>query len=71
MAVINSSTTENQKQAITDAFNDPRSIVKVLIGSESISEGVDLNGNTLVLYNCMLGWNPTEPVQVEGRLWRQ
>ena len=71
IAMINSGTTELQKQRITTAFNDPDAILKVLIGSESISEGVDLNGNTLVLYNCMLGWNPTEPVQVEGRLWRQ
>ena len=71
IAMINSSTTELQKQKITQAFNDPTAPLKVLIGSESISEGVDLNGNTLVLYNCMLGWNPTEPVQVEGRLWRQ
>ncbi len=71
IATINSGTTELQKQRITDAFNNPKGIVKILIGSESISEGVDLNGNTLVLYNCMLGWNPTEPVQVEGRLWRQ
>ncbi len=71
IAMINSGTTELQKQRITTAFNDPENILKVLIGSESISEGVDLNGNTLVLYNCMLGWNPTEPVQVEGRLWRQ
>jgi len=71
IALINSSTTENQKQKITDAFNNPENILKVLIGSESISEGVDLNGNSLVLYNCLLGWNPTEPVQVEGRLWRQ
>ena len=71
IAMINSRTTELQKQRITSSFNDPLSIVKILIGSESISEGVDLNGNTLVLYNCMLGWNPTEPVQVEGRLWRQ
>lgn len=62
---------EQQKQKITTAFNDPSAPIKVLIGSETISEGVDLNGNTLVLYNCMLGWNPTEPVQVEGRLWRQ
>ncbi len=69
--MINSGTTELQKQRITTAFNDPSNILKILIGSESISEGVDLNGNTLVLYNCMLGWNPTEPVQVEGRLWRQ
>ena len=71
IAMINSSTTELQKQRITQDFNDPTAPLKVLIGSESISEGVDLNGNTLVLYNCMLGWNPTEPVQVEGRLWRQ
>ena len=71
IAMINSTTTELQKQRITQAFNDPTAPLKILIGSESISEGVDLNGNTLVLYNCMLGWNPTEPVQVEGRLWRQ
>ena len=71
IAMINSTTTELQKQRITQAFNDPTTPLKILIGSESISEGVDLNGNTLVLYNCMLGWNPTEPVQVEGRLWRQ
>lgn len=71
IALINSGTTENQKQKITDSFNDPENIVKILIGSETISEGVDLNGNSLVLYNCLLGWNPTEPIQVEGRLWRQ
>ena len=71
IAMINSGTTELQKQRITTAFNDPAAPLKVLIGSETISEGVDLNGNSLVLYNCMLGWNPTEPVQVEGRLWRQ
>ena len=71
IAMINSGTTELQKQRITTAFNDPANVLKILIGSETISEGVDLNGNTLVLYNCMLGWNPTEPVQVEGRLWRQ
>lgn len=68
---MNSATTESRKNKITKAFNDPVNSLKILIGSETISEGVDLNGNSLVLYNCMLGWNPTEPVQVEGRLWRQ
>ena len=71
IVMINSGTSELQKQRITAAFNDPAQTAKILIGSETISEGVDLNGNTLVLYNCMLGWNPTEPIQVEGRLWRQ
>ena len=71
IGMMNSSTTESRKGKITKAFNDPENPLKILIGSETISEGVDLNGNSLVLYNCMLGWNPTEPVQVEGRLWRQ
>ncbi len=71
IAMINSGTTEKRKIKITQEFNDPSCKLKILIGSETISEGVDLNGNSLVLYNCMLGWNPTEPVQVEGRLWRQ
>ena len=71
IGMMNSATTESRKGKITKAFNNPADPLKILIGSETISEGVDLNGNSLVLYNCMLGWNPTEPVQVEGRLWRQ
>ena len=71
IGMMNSATTESRKGKITKAFNNPVDPLKILIGSETISEGVDLNGNSLVLYNCMLGWNPTEPVQVEGRLWRQ
>ncbi|MDO4507213.1 MAG: SNF2-related protein [Spirochaetales bacterium] len=71
IALVNSSTSDEDKETITDRFNDPDDCLKILIGSESISEGVDLNGNSLVLYNTMLGWNPTEPIQVEGRLWRQ
>lgn len=71
IGIMNSSTTELRKNKITKAFNDSQNVLKILLGSETISEGVDLNGNSLILYNCMLGWNPTEPVQVEGRLWRQ
>lgn len=71
IGMMNSATTETRKGKITKAFNNPADPLKILLGSETISEGVDLNGNSLVLYNCMLGWNPTEPVQVEGRLWRQ
>jgi hypothetical protein len=43
----------------------------VIIGSETIKEGVSLNGNTTTIYNTCLGWNPTETIQVEGRAWRQ
>lgn len=60
-----------RKDALTKEFNDENGKCKIIIGSEAIKEGVSLNGNSTVMYNCMLGWNPTEPEQVEGRIWRQ
>ncbi len=45
--------------------------VKVLIGSESIKEGINLQDYASGLYNCFLDFNPTDQVQVEGRIWRQ
>ena len=61
----------DRKEEIMKDFNDPDGKIKVIIGSSTIKEGVNLNGNTTTLYNCMLGWNPTETVQVEGRIHRQ
>jgi hypothetical protein len=62
---------EDKKAAIMADFNDPNGKIKVIIGSGTIKEGVNLNGNTTTLYNCMMGWNPTETIQVEGRIHRQ
>lgn len=62
---------DDQKAAVMKEFNDPDGKIKVIIGSETIQEGVNLNGNSAVLYNTMLGWNPAETVQVEGRILRQ
>lgn len=75
----------DNKQRVADAFlgrvlnpetgkytflsNEKR--VKVLIGSESIKEGINLQDYASVLYNCFLDFNPTDMVQVEGRIWRQ
>lgn len=59
------------KIAMQDEFNDPDGKCKIIIGSGTIQEGVDLNGNTSTIYNCTLGWNPSEEKQVEGRAWRQ
>ena len=59
------------KEALKKDFNDPDGKCKILIGSGTIQEGVSLNGNSSVIYNCMLGWNPSETTQVEGRIWRQ
>lgn len=45
--------------------------VKVLIGSASIQEGINLQKYSSVLYNLYIGFNPTDQIQLEGRIWRQ
>ena len=62
---------EEKIDEMTSNFNDKNHKLKILIGSKKIAEGVDLNGNSIALYNTMLDWNPTETIQVEGRIWRQ
>ena len=62
---------EDVRAKVASAFNDKNNPCKILIGSAAISEGMDLNGNSIALYNTMIGWNPSECIQVEGRIWRQ
>lgn len=45
--------------------------IKVLIGSSSIKEGMNLQKKSTVLYNCFLDYNPTDMIQLQGRIWRQ
>jgi hypothetical protein len=61
----------DQKEEITSAFNDPENKIKIIIGSDTIKEGVNLNGNTIQTYETMLAWNPTDTQQLKGRSWRQ
>ena len=70
ISFINSTTSDTKKQDIMDEFNDPNGNTKIIIGSETIKEGVNLQSNTAVLYNTFLGWNPTELEQLRGRIWR-
>lgn len=60
-----------ERETLKNDFNNVDGKCKLIIGTESIKEGVSLNGNASTIYNCMLGWNPTEATQVEGRIWRQ
>lgn len=63
--------TPEKKEKITSCFNDEKNPCKIIIGGRNTAEGIDLNGNSFVMYNCSLGWNPSETVQAEGRIWRQ
>jgi len=58
-----------RKEIIKDAFN--KGFVKVIIGTSTIKEGVNLQENGSVLYNLDLDWNPTDFTQLEGRIHRQ
>jgi hypothetical protein len=71
IAFMHGGTSLEEKERIKLDFNDPNGQIKVIIGSETIKEGVSLNGDSHSCYNCMLGWNPTETTQVKGRGWRQ
>jgi hypothetical protein len=69
IAIIAGGMDADKKEVIKAKFNGGE--VKILIGSASIREGIDLQKRSTVLYNCMLDWNPTDLVQLEGRIWRQ
>ena len=43
----------------------------VLIGSSTISTGVDLQNNASSLFLCAFDWNPTDNEQISGRIHRQ
>jgi predicted kinase len=45
--------------------------IKIIIGTSSIREGLNLQRFGTVLYNAFVDWNPTDEIQLEGRVWRQ
>lgn len=61
---FNESTTE------FETINDSQRC-KILIGSSSIREGMNLQFHASCLYNLYLDFNPTDITQLEGRIWRQ
>ena len=54
---------------VRDKFNSGE--IKVLIGSDTIKEGIDLQENSTDLYITSYPWRPTDIIQVEGRIHRQ
>lgn len=67
--IITSEISETAKENIKEAFLE--GIVKVIIGTATIREGIDLQKNGTVIYNLLPDWNPTDLRQLEGRIWRQ
>jgi superfamily II DNA or RNA helicase len=69
VSIITSDGNEDEKELIKDGFN--AGFIKVIIGTATIQEGINLQKRSTVLYNLDLDWNPTSFKQLEGRIHRQ
>lgn len=69
VGVITGATSKPSRLKIQDDFNSGK--IKIIIGSEAIQEGMNLQENTTDLYMLSLPYNFTTLRQVEGRAWRQ
>jgi hypothetical protein len=67
--IISSGITQANKEKIKIAFNE--GTCKIIIGTSTIKEGINLQEKSTVLYNLYPNWNPTDLRQLEGRIWRQ
>jgi|GEM_PF-668477 len=68
VGIIRSGMSAAKKEGIKERFLAGG--VKVIIGSATIKEGINLQNRATVLYNAWLDWNPTDVKQLEGRIWR-
>lgn len=69
IGIITGATSKPNRLKIQDEFNDGK--IKIVIGSEAIQEGMNLQENTTDIYMLSLPYNFTSLRQVEGRAWRQ
>ncbi|OBW40097.1 Release factor glutamine methyltransferase [Chryseobacterium sp. MOF25P] len=69
IGIIAGATNKNQRISIQNDFNEGK--IKVVIGSEAIQEGMNLQENTTDVYMLTLPYNFTSLRQIEGRAWRQ
>jgi hypothetical protein len=67
--ILSSEINDNRKELVKEAFLE--GVVKVIIGTATIREGIDLQKQGTVIYDCYPEWNPTDIRQLEGRIWRQ
>lgn len=68
VGIISSGVSTAKKEGIKERYQ--AGSIKIIIGSATIKEGINLQNRSTVLYNCWLDWNPTDVKQLEGRVWR-
>lgn len=66
--IFHGGVSQGKRETIKEKFLSNE--VKVIIGSSTMREGVDLQNHCSVIYPCYLDWNPTDLHQLFGRGWR-
>ena len=61
---------ENERKAVTDAFNDPTAAVRILVATDAASEGLNLQTTARYLLHFDVPWNPARIEQRNGRIDR-
>lgn len=69
ISIINGKISNDQKEKEKNKFLAGQSTI--LIGSSTISTGVDLQNRSSGLFMCAFDWNPTDNEQISGRIHRQ
>jgi superfamily II DNA or RNA helicase len=61
---------DDERQAIKDAFNDPEDPLRILVATDAASEGLNLQETSRYLLHWDIPWNPSRMEQRNGRLDR-
>jgi hypothetical protein len=59
-----------QRQQVKDAFNDPQDPVRILVGTDTLAEGISLQLTCRYIIHQDIPWNPMRLEQRNGRLDR-
>lgn len=71
IGIIKAGVNDDKINEIVDSFNDKKGDIKLIIGTNKMKEGMNLNQNSSVLYVPYMDWNPTDYMQIVGRIWRR
>jgi superfamily II DNA/RNA helicase len=61
---------DEQREQIQQAFNDPAHPVRILVATDAAREGVNLQGSCADLFHFDIPWNPARMEQRNGRIDR-
>ena len=68
IAIFDGTVSKSRREKIKEGFL--RNDIKIIIGTSTMREGVDLQNHCSVIYVAYIDWNPTDMHQLWGRGWR-